>query len=167
MQVLFFSDIVSLILCFILWPILQILAAVISKRLPDRMFQWNKGVFKPQKFEKNGKIYKSVFKIDQWKHLLPDGAAVQKSGYRKKNITDFSSENLKLFLTESCRAELGHFLAITPFWIFGLFLPMPGIFLMLGYALIMNVPCILAQRYNRPRIAKLQKKIEKRENNGI
>ena len=65
---------------------------------------------------------------------------------------------MERFLLKSCRAELGHLLAITPFWVFGFFLPPIGIFIMLLYAIIINVPCIFAQRYNRPRIKALLEK---------
>ena len=51
-----------------------------------------------------------------------------------------------------------HWFAIPPFLIFGLFTPSYVIGFMLIYALLVNVPCILAQRYNRPRILKFIEK---------
>jgi glycosyl-4,4'-diaponeurosporenoate acyltransferase len=35
---------------------------------------------------------------------------------------------------------------------------------MLIYALLINLPCIIAQRYNRPRVAKVLAKIKERDN---
>ncbi|MEA5061120.1 MAG: hypothetical protein VB015_01720 [Erysipelotrichaceae bacterium] len=61
------------------------------------------------------------------------------------------------FLIESARGELTHWLAILPFWVFGFFAPSYIIPIMLAYALIVNLPCIIVQRYNRPRIKKLLK----------
>ena len=55
--------------------------------------------------------------VRKWKKFLPDGVAISKDGYRKRNLTDYSQENLELFLEESCRAELTQELAIIPFWI--------------------------------------------------
>lgn len=160
MQQFYFSPWVSLILCFVLWPVFQILAAIIAQKLPAYFFQSSNFFFKPKHFERNGEIYNTLFKISHWKKYLPDGAAVLKSGYRKKHLSSFTTENMKRFLLESCRGELGHWLAITPFWVFGLFLPPGGLFFMLLYALIINLPCIFAQRYNRPRIIKI---LEKRQ----
>ncbi|MEN6550544.1 MAG: glycosyl-4,4'-diaponeurosporenoate acyltransferase, partial [Candidatus Cryosericum sp.] len=43
-------------------------------------------------------------------------------------------------------------LAIFPFWVFWFFTPPTVPWLMLGYALAVNLPCIVVQRYNRPRV---------------
>lgn len=155
MQIFHFSNQVTLILCFTLWPLLQILAMYISYKLPSKFFNPNKYIFQSFKFEQNGKIYKTIFKVQKWKKYLPDGAAVRKAGYRKKHIADFTNVNLEIFLQESCRAEFGHILAIFPFFVFGLFLPLPGLLFMFLYAFIVNLPCIIAQRFNRPRVSKL------------
>ena len=165
MQLFEFPVWISVLLCFFLWGTLQTFFAMLCQKLPAAWFDYNNRFFRPKAFEKEGKIYKTVFKIQRWKELLPDGAAVSKSGYRKKRLTDLSVDNLKIFLEQSCRAELGHLLAITPFWIFGFFLPPLAIPIMFVYAIFINMPCILAQRYNRPRIAKVLSRMETQ--NGI
>lgn len=86
-----------------------------------------------------------------------EGAVVE-GGYSKKHLTDHSKENPERFLTETCRAELTHFPAILPFWIFGLFTPTIVIVFMLIYAVAVNMPCIITQRYNRIRLARVLKK---------
>lgn len=164
MQIFFLSEKWVVMLFFILWFIFQLSAARISHLLPDKWLDPKNVLFRPRKWEKDGKLYERVFKIKSWKEFLPDGAAVSKTDYRKKNIRDFSYENLNLFLKESCRAELSHILAIFPFWIFGLFAPLNVVPIMLAYALIVNIPCIIAQRYNRPRILRILE-LKKRQNN--
>lgn len=158
MQIFYFSNTVGILLSIVFWGFFQVLSATICYKLPDYFFNYNSFLFRPKTLEKNGEIYKSLFKIHKWKKFLPDGAAIIKFGYKKRNMTDFSKQNLNQFLTESCRAELGHLLSITPFWVFGFFLPPISIPIMFVYALIINIPCILAQRYNRPRILKLLQK---------
>jgi glycosyl-4,4'-diaponeurosporenoate acyltransferase len=155
MQIFFFSQAWTLALCFILWPIFQVLAAMICLKMPDKYFSHHSFFYKERKWEKGGSFYEKVFKVRKWKGLLPDGAAVTKSGYKKKHLRDFSTNNLERFLIESCRAELTHLLAIFPFWVFGLFVPVEITACMLVYALIINLPCIIAQRYNRPKIYRL------------
>lgn len=167
MQIFFFNDAISIMLCLFLWSVFQTSAAIVSQKIPERFMKYDNRWFRPKKFEKKGLLYKSVFKIVYWKKYLPDGAAVRKSGYRKKNLTDFSIENLNTFLIESCRAEVGHLLAILPFWTFGLFLPKRGIWMMLCYAVVVNIPCVLAQRFNRPRISKILERLERRGNNEV
>lgn len=159
-QRFFFPEWISLGLSFLLWPVFQIFFAELCQRLPSSWFNSQKGYFQTYPFEQDGKLYQKLFAIKKWKKYLPDGAAVKKSGYRKKHMKDFSNQNLAKFLEESCRAELGHLLPITSFWIFGLFLPPIGICFMLLYALAVNLPCILAQRYNRPRLLQMMKKRE-------
>lgn len=151
----------GLLISGVLWGALQTFCAVLCQKLPKGWFCYQNFFFRPKPFEQDGKIYKTVFKIQRWKGFLPDGAAVSKSGYRKKHLTDLSPQNLAMFLEQSCRAELGHLLAIAPFWVFGLFLPTAAVPIMLIYALGINLPCILAQRYNRPRVAKILMRMEK------
>ena len=91
--------------------------------------------------------------------MLPDGGSIWgKKGFKKRQLADLSNENLNRFLTESARGELTHWLAIFPFWVFGFFAPPQVVWMMLVYALLINLPCIMAQRYNRPRIRRLLKK---------
>ncbi|SHJ10291.1 glycosyl-4,4'-diaponeurosporenoate acyltransferase [Parasporobacterium paucivorans DSM 15970] len=93
--------------------------------------------------------------MNLWKKRLPDGGKYMKRGYEKKKMKDFSQAGMEKFLTESCRGEATHLLAIMPFWVFGLFTPGYVVPIMLVYSLAVNLPCIIAQRYNRPRIIKL------------
>lgn len=80
-----------------------------------------------------------------------------------KNLENFSKETLNRFLIESARAELTHLLAILHFWIFCLFTPQRVIWYMLIYSLVVNLPCIIVQRYNRPRVLRFLKKMRKNE----
>ncbi len=158
MQVFYPPTWLMLIMFFVLWFLFQTGAALFCFRLPNEVFAKDNMLFAQQKWEKEGKIYQKIFRIRSWKGLLPDGGAMLKGGYAKKHMTDTSKENMELFLIESRRAELTHWLGILPFWVFGLFSPQGFIWIMLGYALVVNLPCIVAQRYNRPRIQKLLKK---------
>lgn len=155
MQVIFLPNWAMIVAFFVLWPIFQVAAALFSLWLPDRYLNPDGFLFRERKWEKGGKFYQRVFHIKAWKGLLPDGGAAFRKGYRKKKLYDPTPEGLRRFLIESCRAELTHLLAILPFWIFGLFAPAPVIGLMLLYALIVNLPCMIAQRYNRPRIVRV------------
>ena len=159
MQILFLPTGWTVALCFSGWLFFQIAAALVCLKLPNEMLSPNRFLFRERGWERGGRIYKRLFRVDRWKHLLPDGAAVTKYGYRKKRLTDFSRENLDRFLLESCRAELTHLLAILPFWLFGLIGPPRIIWYMLLYALMVNLPCMIVQRYNRPRIRFLMEKM--------
>ncbi|HSN59103.1 MAG TPA: hypothetical protein VLR72_06575 [Clostridiaceae bacterium] len=160
MQILFIPKLLAIILCFILWPVLQIGAAVLCHNLPERFLSYSSPFYRSYGWEKGGEIYRQIFRVHKWKRLLPDSADFIKGGYRKKSMEVISKESLKKHLLESCRAEMTHWLAIPFFWVFGLFSPLRVIIYMLIYAIAVNLPCIITLRYNRPRIVKLLDKLE-------
>ena len=156
MRIIFLSKPLTIVLCFILWGIIQAGTALICIHLPERFFDPDSFLYRTHRFEKNGEFYKSVFKVRSWKGLLPDGGALwSKKGFRKKNLKDMSIENLRRYLIESARGEMTHWMAISAFWVFGFFTPIYVLWMMLAYALALNLPCIIAQRYNRPRIRRI------------
>lgn len=156
MQIFYPTPFVMILLFFSVWATVPLLFALLCLRLPDRLFEPDRLLWRSFRWERGGKIYDHVFHIRRWKHLLPDGGGIlKKKGYQKRSLTDLSEENLHRFLIEASRGELTHWLGILPFWVFGLFAPPQVIWIMLAYALIVNLPCILAQRYNRPRVLAL------------
>ena len=59
---------------------------------------------------------------------------------------------LRRWVVESCRAELCHWLAMLPGLLFILWTPPVAALLNLLYGVLINLPCVIAQRYNRPRL---------------
>ncbi len=161
MRIFYFDSLTTIIICFVLWAVLGLVAMEITFLIPDSFYRVDNWMFKTYAWEKDGVIYEKLFKVKKWKHLLPDGARYVKRGYRKKNLQDSSKENLELFVLETCRAELTHVLGALPFWVFGFFIEPEGVLIMLGYAIIANLPCILVQRYNRIRLTKILAKKKK------
>lgn len=160
MRILFLSDFWTIFLCFLFWPVVQVGAVLLCLIIPDRYFSPVSSFYKTYRIEKQGKIYSRVFKVHLWKKYLPDGGSLFKGKIGKKSLHDFSEKNLRKFLVESCRGELTHWLAIFPFWLSGLFAPAYVVWIMFAYAVAVNLPCIITQRYNRPRIlAFLGKKV--------
>lgn len=160
MQVFFPSQIVTILLFFVIWAVAPLLLALVCLRLPDSLFDPSRFLWRAHQWEQEGRFYETVFHVRGWKHLLPDGGGVWKNrSYKKRNLTDYSEENLHRFLIETARGELTHWLGIFPFWVFGLFAPPFVVWIMLLYALAVNLPCIVAQRYNRPRVAVLMKRM--------
>lgn len=146
-----------------LWFLFQMGAALLCYHIPDGWYAQDHALFATYPWEREGDFYQQVFRVKAWKHLLPDGGALFRRGYRKKHLRSFSPENLRQYLIESRRAELTHWVAILPFWVFGFIGPPQVIWMMLLYALAVNLPCLIAQRYNRPRIAALLARVEQRE----
>ena len=146
----------SIVVCFVLWGLIQYTIAWYCVHLPDRKLLSHTRLRTTYRWEDGGKIYDRLFHISRWKHLLPDGnIKSKKEKFSKKRLSDLSATTLSRFVIESIRAELIHWLAIPPCVIFGLFLPPIGVLYMFAYAVAVNLPCIIAQRYNRPRVRRL------------
>lgn len=161
MQIIFLPTPVMIFLFFVLWPVFQVGAGMLCRKIPVENFNPDSFLFKTRKWEKGGNMYKKIFFVHKWKRFLPDGDSFIKGGFPKKKLKSIDETFLKTFIAESCRAELSHLLAILPFWVFGLFAPPIVTLFMFIYALAVNMPCIIAQRYNRPRLQKLLEYIEK------
>lgn len=158
MQILFLPRPYAIALCFLLWALIQFLVSYVCLKIPNRYFSPNVFPFASFGFEREGAFYRKWLLVHKWKKYLPDGGALMGADFRKKNLEHVTHENLQRFLIESCRAEMTHFFAILPFWVFGFIAPPEVIWIMLAYALALNMPCIIAQRYNRPRIKTLMTK---------
>lgn len=151
-----------LILLFTLAPLFQVSGALIGRRVPLRQLTINNWLFQERRWERNGKLYTKVFLVHRWKKYLPDGAKFFKGDFTKKNMLSYKSEYIEIFIAESCRAELVHWLGMIPFVIFYLLTPPLVATLMVIYAIVINMPCIITQRYNRPRFSRILEKIKKK-----
>ncbi|MCY1153399.1 MAG: hypothetical protein PQJ49_13580 [Sphaerochaetaceae bacterium] len=155
MQIIFLTPWEMVISFFIVWPLIQLIVTLICNLFDVKKFNPNSFFLRCHKWENGGKVYKTIFKIHKWKHLLPDGARVEKNGFEKKYLKTYDKEYIREFIYQTGRAEISHWLQIIPFWVFGFWCPFYIIWLMLLYALLVNIPCILAQRYNRPRLIRV------------
>ena len=130
------------------WPLIQLGLAWAFTRMPVAWFappaSW--------KWEGRGRVYERCFAIRRWKDRLPDAARWFGGGFAKGSLTDRGPDYLWRFIQETWRGELCHWcaLAFTP--VFFLWNPPWADAVMLLYALSANLPCILAQRYNRLRL---------------
>ncbi len=164
MRVIFLPDGWTILLCFFAWLFIQSGAAMLCLYLPNHCFSPNKTIFRGYRWEKEGKIYEKLFIVKRWKHLLPDGGMISKKrGFRKKKLESFSQDSLNRFLIESARGEMTHWIPIFFFWVFWMFTPPMVPWIMLIYALLINMPCIIVQRYNRPRVQRLLNNLKGRE----
>ncbi|MBS1536862.1 MAG: glycosyl-4,4'-diaponeurosporenoate acyltransferase [Bacteroidetes bacterium] len=147
----------TIIINIVLWFIIHMSLSYIMILLPSSYINIKSWIYKDRKWELNGKIYEDIFKIKRWKGLLPDGAALFKKGFRKKQLVSSQKEYLTIFILETCRAELAHWLVILFSPVFFIWNPLWAGFIMIVYALFANLPCIYAQRYNRFRFQRILK----------
>jgi len=130
------------------WPIVQIAIGFIVLRVPPQIFASDTWLTAPRKWEQDGAAYRDWFAIRKWKSLLPDGAPWL-GGVAKKNLLSRDPVRIGQFLIETRRAEIAHWLMLSCLPIFLIWNPPWARWVMVIYALAANLPCILAQRYNR------------------
>lgn len=130
------------------WPVIQIAIAKAMLRVPAELFDHDSFFFVPREWEQDGALYRRYFAIRKWKSLLPDGAAWL-GGLSKKRLPGRDSHSLRVFLVETRRAELAHWCMLFCAPVFFLWNPPWACAVMALYAVVANLPCILAQRYNR------------------
>jgi glycosyl-4,4'-diaponeurosporenoate acyltransferase len=133
------------------WLSIQIGLAWAFTKMPADWFNPNT----PFLWERSGRFYEVVFRIKAWKDRLPDGAQWFSGGFAKGGLAGKDLDYLRQFMRETWRGELCHWAAIACAPVFFLWNPWWGDLIILAYALAANLPCILAQRYNRGRFQRL------------
>ncbi|MGN0470510.1 MAG: hypothetical protein ACI4GV_06315 [Acutalibacteraceae bacterium] len=124
-------------------------------------FDPNRKMYQPHKWEKGGKFYSDVLKINKWKDFLPQH--VGKDGFSKDHLDDVSIEYLDEFIMETCRGEWNHTMNCLFAIALLLMNDLPfGIFLTIAL-LLGNLPFAVIQRYNRFRLQKLRKTIIRKQ----
>ncbi len=133
------------------WPVIQMGLAFAFTRMPVNWFEPPKAF----RWEKRGAVYEKVFGIKHWKDRLPDAARWFGGGFAKGQLDGVEKIYLERFIRETWRGELCHWsaMAFTP--LFCLWNPWWGNVVIVIYVLAANLPCILAQRYNRIRFRRL------------
>ncbi len=133
---------------------------VIGEMLPRKNFDYNAFPFHPFKWEKNGQIYLKIG-IQKWKDRLPDMSKHVKTMFAKSIVSPRNPEYTHRLILETCVAELIHDVLILLSPIFkqymtGIYGDIAALLYVLG-----NLPFIMIQRYNRPRLVLLmQRQIE-------
>jgi glycosyl-4,4'-diaponeurosporenoate acyltransferase len=106
-------------------------------------------------FEKDGSWFRKYLKIDKWKDRVPELGGIFGDGFQKRSIDLGTKDQLQLFIRETRRAELAHWV-MTSGWIITIaFNPLWAIVFNLIFAHIVNFPCLIIQRYNRARLIKV------------
>ena len=134
------------------WAAIHLAVPLAVTRLRARRFRPGSWLYRERSWERHGELYTRLFRVERWKRLLPDGAALFKRGFRKKRLASRAPAYLERFRLETCRSELSHLLVILAAPLFWLWNPPPIGWVMISYALAVNLPCIVAQRYNRSRL---------------
>lgn len=142
--------------------VLGVLSHFVGEALPRRWFSPEDWLFRCRGWEQGGRIYKRLG-IAHWKDHVPDMSRLMRDMRPKRLQKTPRDEGIAALLQETCVAELVH-------WVLILLAPVlcvlwPGVGSAVFCALdilLLNLPFILIQRYNRPKLLALQARRKKR-----
>ncbi len=146
---------IALINNLFVFLIISIINTMISIKLPISIFHYDSWLFRVRSWEKNGQIYQWYFGVKKWKNQLPELSNFLSFLFSKKQMMQYSPDYLVRFALETCRAELVHWCIIFSSLIFSVWSSIGMSILMIFIAAVLNLPYIVIQRYNRPRILNL------------
>jgi glycosyl-4,4'-diaponeurosporenoate acyltransferase len=138
------------------WLVFHLGTAWLATRVAVHRFDPAAPLYRPRRWERGGRFYERTLGIRAWKDRLPDGARLFRGGFSKRALAQpGDARYLELFVRETCRAELAHWVVFALAAPFFLWNPAWAGWAMVLYAIAANLPCIAAQRYNRLRLARL------------
>ena len=150
------SPLTLVVVNVIAWPVIHLGVAYLGTQFTDSAFHPRNWLFRPRRWESSGRVYETFFRIRNWKDRLPDGAAWFAKGFPKKRLVSCKASYLDRFLRETCRSEAVHLTVLLMSFLFFVWNP-PWIgWLMVLYAILANLPCIVTQRYNRLRLFRIR-----------
>ena len=151
----------ELLKCIAYLAALSLSGFFIGLFLPRDAFSADSPSYRPLPFEKNGKFYESL-RIRRWKDKLPDMSQLFPKILPIKRLWDALgptgrlSERLPQLIQETCLAEFIHrTLSLAGFVCVGIWHGVGGFAISVAYA-VGNLPFVMIQRYNRPRLIELR-----------
>lgn len=142
--------------------VVGILSHYVGEALPRAWFHPDRFPFRAFAWEREGRIYEKL-RICDWKDQLPDMSRVMKDMIPKRVGTCPTAEKVMLLVRETCVAELIHWLLALCGGVVYLFWKNSVGVLLSFLVFLGNLPFILIQRYNRPALLALAKRLAARE----
>lgn len=151
--------------CILYLAILGLLCFPFGRLLARRTFDVSRFPFRTHPFEREGKFYDDVFHIRRWQARVPDVSRWAPQIVPKKELSPrLDAPQLRLMVDETCVAELTHLTLCLASLGLPLIWPGTGGWLVLAVDVLLgNLPFILIQRYQRPRLCRMLQKMERRE----
>lgn len=141
---------------------LGIVSHFYGQALPRKWFKADKFPYRNFAFEREGKVYRNIG-VHKWQKKMPDMSQVMPDMVTKGLTPGMSADEVRTLIAETCVAEHVHvvlcisFLYIAKFWDSHVW-----IYLWLLYT-VCNIPFIIIQRYNRPKLLRVLSRLERKE----
>ena len=145
------------------WGAFHAATGYAAHRLDASRLQRDGWLLRQRPFESGGRWYRRRLRIHRWKDRVPEAGDLFRGGVSKRRLPAYDAAGLTLFVRETRRAELAHWWAMACGPVFVLWNPPLAAALLVGYGVVVNLPFIAIQRYNRFRVqALLARRVEPR-----
>ena len=139
--------------CALYLAITGIIAFLVGRIVPKSWFQADR--FPYRYYPAEQKLYR-VLGVKGWQSKVPDMSRIFPALMPAKKLTADTFADLPRMIQETCVAEMIHFLlSLSGLACLVIWPGAGGIILTTVYILLGNLPFIIIQRYNRPRLQKL------------
>lgn len=151
--------------CALYLAVTGIAAFLLGRLLPK---QWFRGDAFPYRCSpKEQKLFRAL-RVKEWQSRVPDMSRILPGLMPAKKLAAETFSDLPRMIQETCVAELIHtLLSVTGFACLAIWPGLGGIAVTVVYILLGNLPFIIIQRYNRPRLERLlalqQRKQERKD----
>lgn len=143
--------------CIFIGAMIGPMAFFLGQLLPRQNFDYWSQPYCPYQWERDGRVYMMI-KIQFWKDAVPDMSRYIRSMAKKKIVVFRDPDYLDGLIRETCVAELVHYMLMLLSPIYMIFMEgYPGVIAAALYCLC-NLPFVLIQRYNRPRLVALRER---------
>lgn len=140
------SNIAIIVLNVVGIPLAHLGFAYLSLKLPPSLFE-----AKGECGETSLWVYRKLWLVPKWKRILPDGSRIV-GGFSKAQLKSLDEAYLKTFIMETRRGQFSHWLQMIVISGFIVWNPWPANLIIVIYAVLSNLPCILNLRYTELRL---------------
>ncbi len=150
-------------ICLLYLAGIGIAAFLLGRILPKSWFCAGKFPFRSFRFEQEGRVYLALG-VRKWKDGFPDMSVVLPSFMPSKKLPKvLNTVRVQQMIQETCVAEWTHaILCVLGFGCVFLWKKAGGWLIAILYALG-NLPYIIIQRYNRPKLMRILERLEAKE----
>lgn len=133
--------------------------------IDEKWYQPDLWLFRCRRWEREGQFYRKL-RIHRWKDKLPDMSKMFPKYLPTKRVNaSMNADQVHKVAEETCKAEACHWGLCTAtlsfFFVCEKF--MAALTWWLVYSLVFNVPFIIIQRFNRPRLVRLEQRLREEE----
>ena len=149
--------------CLLYVAAIGLLSNPIAYFLPRRWFHPDRFPFRAFRWEKNGAVYEKIG-IRRWKDKVIDQSRITSFLVKKTVTPRMTARQAQQLVIETCVSEAVHLaLALLSLYCLRLWPGLGGVIFTALFIVFGQLMYAVIQRYNRPRLADVAKRLQKRE----